>query len=456
MTVLRQLQLVEDWHEGLLLPGEPRQEAIAEKLRDADIVLLLISPDFLAESELYSADFEQTVARHHKSSARVIPILIRPTYTTGAAFDTLKYLPKNRKPVSTWEDRDQAWVEIVRSIREAVESWSFSQAPLPESGRRAEISPTVSGAVALPAARSTWMALGGAGLLAAGLLGMYVLRARSAESTSPVVLPPAPSFSATAHRPALIRIQPGKFMMGCSAGDGQCAPDEARHPVTLTRRYAIFETEVTQGQFHSLMTTDLVHGRTSWGGRCDERGVGDELPMPCTSFLDAVQYANRLSAEERLTPCYEVAGNRVAWPRGLSCSGYRLPTEAEWEYAARAGEDVPFPGGEAAAVGWLALSSEERLHPVKKLQPNRWGLYDMIGNQMEWTWDYAGPSSSEPATDPLGPPDGSKRTYRCSHWRSTQTQARVSCRDSGGPGFRMVNRGFRLVRSLVDKASGTN
>ncbi len=307
MTVLRRRHLVEDWHEGLLLPGQPRQEAIAERLREADIVLPLISPDFLAESEAYIKDFEQTITRHHTRSARIIPILIRPTYTAGSVFDDFQYLPQNRQPVSTWKNQDQAWVEIVRGIRQAVDD--LARGPTPprrqEEGHSAHVSPTVVSAreAVLSGARSKWIAIGGVGVLAAGIFIVYVLSRHGVDKAPHVSPRVAPSLAATTHRPALILVQPGTFIMGCSASDTSCAPNETRHRVTLTRSFAIFETEVTQSQFHSLMGIDLVRGRTSWGGRCDELGVGADLPVPCTTFLDAILYANRLSMEERLAPC---------------------------------------------------------------------------------------------------------------------------------------------------------
>ena len=218
--------------------------------------------------------------------------------------------------------------------------------------------------------------------------------------------------------------------------------------------------------------------------------LGDTLPVQNVSWLEAAAFANALSALEGLEACYAIAGDEVSWPKGLACSGYRLPTEAEWEYAARAGTGrpqrearPPFAGEYAARAGtglMYAGTSEpvevcrygnvnnpttkekfewshdafpcEDSHlvaaPAKSFEPNAWGLYDMTGNVWEWVWDWYGDYPAGSSTDPAGPEGGSYRVYRGGSWGYTPADARAAHRFGRSPGGRSDSLGLRLARSL--------
>ena len=141
------------------------------------------------------------------------------------------------------------------------------------------------------------------------------------------------------------------------------------------------------------------------------------------------------------------------------CEGYRLPTEAEWEYAARAGTtSALYTGGltlrgerhgpELDAIAWYGGNSGRKTHPVGRKQPNAWGLYDMLGNVWEWTWDWKGSYSSSASKNPTGPATGSYRVYRGCGWYYNARYCRAADRNWNAPVGRSLLLGFRPARSL--------
>ena len=202
-------------------------------------------------------------------------------------------------------------------------------------------------------------------------------------------------------------IPPGEFQMGCSAGDNECADDEKPlHPVKISNGFWMGQTEVTESAYVKLM------GGNPSGFK------GPQLPMERVYFDKAAQYCK--------------------------AAGGRLPTEAEWEYAARAGSTAP-RYGELDAIAWYARNSKSTTHPVKQKMPNAWGLYDMLGNVPEWVADwyldtYYGTLPSL-ATDPKGPRSESYHVSRGGSWGSSPRDARVSKRAAGGAlGFRCARK----------------
>jgi formylglycine-generating enzyme required for sulfatase activity len=174
-----------------------------------------------------------------------------------------------------------------------------------------------------------------------------------------------------------IKIQPGEFMMGCSAGDNDCNADEKPlHKVQITRPFEIGKYEVTQAQWQAVM------------GSNPSTVKGDNRPVETISKEEAHQFLAHLNERND----------------GYK---YRLPTEAEWEYAARAGSADARPAS-LDEVAWYGANSEDETHPVGQKKPNSWGLYDMLGNVREWMEDvYAADYyANSPAADPTGPEPG--------------------------------------------------
>jgi formylglycine-generating enzyme required for sulfatase activity len=156
-----------------------------------------------------------------------------------------------------------------------------------------------------------------------------------------------------------------------------------------------------------------------------------------------------LSAQQGLQPCYLIDGEQVTWDK--EADGYRLPTEAEWEYAMRADTTTRwFCGDEATELGDYAWFNEYLItghpHPVGQKEPNPWGLYDMAGNVWEWCWDWYGPYRAEAGSDLIGPDTGAVRVLRGGDYWNAARILRSALRNRVGPGRRGDTFGFRVVR----------
>jgi formylglycine-generating enzyme required for sulfatase activity len=205
-----------------------------------------------------------------------------------------------------------------------------------------------------------------------------------------------------------VGIEPGEFMMGSPSSDLDGRADEKpQHLVRITRRFCLGMYEVTQGQFQKVMSAN------------PSKHKGSELPVYHLSWLDAVQFCNRLSELEARNSCYRIVGEEVTIADG---NGYRLPTEAEWEYACRAGSATAYCFGDddsqLGEFAWFGGNSGNAPHPVGQKRPNAFGLHDMHGNVWEWCWDaYAGNYYYQsPAADPSGPAKSSPRVFRGGNW----------------------------------------
>lgn len=161
---------------------------------------------------------------------------------------------------------------------------------------------------------------------------------------------------------------------------------------------------------------------------------GDRLPAVEVTWWEAVRYCNRLSLVEGLTPVYQLseADEQVSWDH--TANGYRLPTEAEWEYACRAGTAGP-RYGELDEIAWYVDNSDGRPHAVGLKAPNPWGLYDMLGNAFEWCWDLYDPQVY-----------GSYRVLRGGGWCDEHWSCRASVRRRSHPTYRVDDVGFRVAR----------
>jgi formylglycine-generating enzyme required for sulfatase activity len=240
----------------------------------------------------------------------------------------------------------------------------------------------------------------------------------------------------------LVLIPAGEFPMGSPDSDPDADTDEKpQHPVRITRPFYMGATEVTQGQYEAVTGADPSHFKGS-----------DDLPVETVSWLDAINYCNALSRKEGLPPFYRVQAETVEVPDGNG-PGYRLPTEAEWECACRAGSWSRYCFGEdaagLAAFAWYEGNAGGQTHPVGQKRSNAWGLYDMHGNVWEWCWDgYEADyySKKPPATDPLGPSQADSRVYRGGSWFYTPLYCRSALRGGVAPGYRNSILGFRVAR----------
>jgi len=248
-------------------------------------------------------------------------------------------------------------------------------------------------------------------------------------------------------RPALVVVEGGNFLMG-SADEVDEGPV---HSVTVGA-FLMARTEVTQAQYREV--TGASPSLFSQAADASDR------PVERVSWYDAVEFCNLLSLKDGWEPVYDiqkrnpVTGYPIKTAEVIahrSKNGYRLPSEAEWEWAARGGlggKGTLLAGGdEAALVGWTDGSTEGP-GPVATRQPNELGLFDMSGNVWEWCSDWYGKYGSEPQVDPLGAPEGILKVGRGGSWHAAAWNARVTSRSFDNPGSRGNNIGFRVVRSL--------
>ena len=224
----------------------------------------------------------------------------------------------------------------------------------------------------------------------------------------------------------MIWIEPGTFIMGSPEDELGRYDTEVQHEVTLTKGYWMGKYEVTQAQYEVIMGTNPSDGHDVGYGN-PVYGIGDDYPVCFVSWDDAMDFCAKLTAIEK-------EAGRL--PEGY---GYTLPTEAQWEYACRAGTTTALNSGknlsdiykcsEMDEVGWYGYNSDGMSQRVGQKQPNAWGLYDMHGNVMEWcldwyTWSY--PTSA--VVDPMGPETGVRHLIRGGSWDNPATQCRSAYR----------------------------
>ncbi len=325
----------------------------------------------------------------------------------------------------------------------------------------------------------------------------------SDETEEDVEVEPTPDF---------VSITAGTFWMGSPDGDcpggypGSCIDESGRgtneelHEVTLSYDFEMMTTEVTQGQWRAVAQAEGWGEDPSYFSNC-----GEDCPVDLVNWYEALEYANALSRNAGLSECYTltnctgtigsgcggitycygyectVALNGVSVPQ--DCEGYRLPTEAEWEYAIRAGEQytafyqsdgnngtitqtgrspldpnldqIAWYGGNSGVIydggyncsGWYTGSTTCGPQPVGGKEPNAFGLYDMSGNLWEWTWDrYQAAYQNDVGTDPTGPATSADRVLRGGSWGFDARYCRSADRDNFNPDYRDSYSGFRLVR----------
>jgi formylglycine-generating enzyme required for sulfatase activity len=256
-------------------------------------------------------------------------------------------------------------------------------------------------------------------------------------------------------------------MMGSPTTEPCRQSDEDHHQVTLTHSFEIQATLVTQAEFEALMGYNNSHfGPSGRGSVC-----GMSCPVENVNWHESAAYCNALSLKAGLTPCYTCSGSGASVScveastysahQIYDCPGYRLPTDAEWEYAYRAGTNTAFYNGsndptkctscsdaKADAIAWYGCNAAGTTHPVQQKLPNDWGLYDMAGNVWELCHDgyqkYLGFSA---VTDPVGA-SAKYRVGRGGAWPHFPSVLRAAHRFGVGPNFRSNRLGFRCARTL--------
>lgn len=272
------------------------------------------------------------------------------------------------------------------------------------------------------------------------------------DTPSPTPVPdPDPIPDPEPVKSSLVLIGGGIFRMGSPANEPERSSDEVQHSVTVGSFY-MSKTEVSQRDYQKIMGVNPSSVK------------GDDLPVTDITWYDAIMYCNKLSEAEGLPPCYNISGTTVTWDR--SADGYRLPTEAEWEYAARADTETPFNFGDYvhnsdancynaygynndASGNWVNGSDAylRRTVVVNQYQPNAYGLYNMHGNAAEWVWDWYGEYSSDTNADPTGPEGGNAKIVRGGGWNDHPKHIRSAYRGAQPADVGLYSIGFRPVRN---------
>ncbi len=226
----------------------------------------------------------------------------------------------------------------------------------------------------------------------------------------------------------MIYISPGTFKMGSPFSEQGRYDDELRHTVTLTKGFYMGAAEVTQEQWKKIMGNNPS----------TFKNCGSDCPVEQVSWNDCQEFILHLNRHEKTRR-------------------FRLPTEAEWEYACRAGSGLAFANGDITetkcgydpnldTIGWYCGNTEEKTQPVAKKGPNAWGLYDMHGNVWEWCQDWYGEYKLGHVADPKGPASGSGRVFRGGGWGLNARTCRSAFRDKYAPDLKCKFLGFRLAR----------
>ncbi len=252
-------------------------------------------------------------------------------------------------------------------------------------------------------------------------------------------------------------ISGGTFQMGSPASEPERSSDEIRHSVTVDSFY-MAKTEVSQQEYQAVM------------GSNPSETKGDKLPVTNITWYDAIQYCNKLSEAEGLTPCYTISGTTITWEK--SACGYRLPTEAEWEYAARANTTTPFWFGDYvhnsdancynaygynndASGNWVNGSDSylRKTVAVDQYAANGYGLYNMHGNAAEWVWDWYDEYDTSATSNPTGRSSGNAKIIRGGGWNDHPKHIRSAYRGAQPADVGLYSIGVRPVRN-AETATG--
>jgi len=257
--------------------------------------------------------------------------------------------------------------------------------------------------------------------------------------------------------PEMVLVEGGTFQMGNDfdwsllnfSNYISYSGENPAHTVTVKSFY-MGKHEVTQKEWYEVMGTTVRQQRDMADKSWPLAGEGDNYPMYYVSWYEAIEYCNKRSIKEGLTPAYRGSGNSITC--NWNTNGYRLPTEAEWEYAAKDGNRDPMVyeysgSNNVDTVAWYRDNSGGSTQPVGRKAPNSLGLYDMSGNVYEWCWDWHDFYPSEAQTNPVGASSGSYRLTRGGSWNDTAQSVRSANRGGTIPTIRDNGLGFRVVRN---------
>lgn len=242
----------------------------------------------------------------------------------------------------------------------------------------------------------------------------------------------------------MVRIEPGTY----TRGDDVDTYAQPKHLVTITKAFWIGKYELLGSEYNKVM------------GEGADYYESERHPLDSVNWFDAVEFCNKLSEYEGLTPVYTINGEDVSWDQ--NADGYRLPTEGEWELACRGGTNTVLYNGDIPEINsepyrhplldeiaWYAEPTGTP-YPVGLKQPNQFGLYDMIGNAVEWCWDWAAPYTAEAKVDPVGPETGRQKIFRGGAVSTRANNSHCGKRFDVNPIGASTGTSLRIVRNVTN------
>ena len=421
-----------------IAPGHNFEQVLHEAVASCDLFVVVIGSDWMGTGDVGSnrlhdpEDFVRIeVESALRQNKRVVPVL-----AFGAELPNEADLPSSLAPLAKAQAlhvRHARFHPDTEPLLEAIRALAHPGSPHSTDPRRP---------------RWPWVvaALLGTTGLGVGVVAWLMRGEGSLERLIPTGPPPDDLV-------ALVEIEGGRFVMGSDQGNDDERP---AHEVEVSS-FGLGRTEVTQQQWAEVMGVPVdAYGAPLPDPRFRCRyGCGDEYPANNLSWYEAIEFLNRLSERAGLEPCYTMAGEQVTWPKRQRCEGYRLPTEAEWEYAVRADTTSNYSWPESRSAKdyeWYVTNSDDAPHSVAAKQPNPWGLFDVHGNVREWTWDpyvpeaYSAREASE--RDPVASRAGSShRVCRGGYFGGDLLEMRSADRYGIPPKSRRAGVGFRIAQS---------
>ncbi len=438
LAALRWSGLINEWHDRNIDVGEEWAKEIDTNLGTADIILLLVSASFIASKYCWSVEMTKALERHDKGEAKVIPVILRPCRWGTTPFAKLQAAPTDAKPVTSWPDQDAALDDIAGKIEHVVAELQRQRRAVEEAKQRAEEQRERQVAEeerrkALQRQREQDEAKKQADAEARRITDQEQL-----EQVAPQVIATGRFADFAVFRdvdapwcPEMVVLPAGEFLMGSPASDKEGFGDQRpQHRVKIGYRFALGRNPVTFAEY------DHFCAETRREEPADQGWGRGRRPVINVSWLDAQDYLTWLSQE-------------TGW-------AYRLPSEAEWEYACRAATTTRYAFGDKITPK-NANYGESKLGKttdVGAYPPNPWGLYDMHGNVWEWVEDvwhdsYNGaPIASSAWTDGEGKQSSRVRVVRGGSWGSSPRNLRSASRRRYPPDSRIFNLGFRVARTL--------
>ncbi|MBV6439095.1 MAG: TIR domain-containing protein [Haliscomenobacteraceae bacterium CHB4] len=403
---LREAGIVEVFYDAPIDYNDHWDDVIWENLNTSHIILPLLSNDFFASGFIETDEFKRTLDRHRRGESVIIPIILRHCgWKYHPIFRKLQVLPKNEKPVVTWASYEEVWLRILESIQVVMDHMEekLLQKEKQEEARRIQ---------------------------------------RIIEDGK------------TSHRiysPELTLIKGGEFQMGDEHGD-LWKDSLPLHQVTVSD-FAIGTYPVTNEQFVAFLNEEgnQKEGDVEWINLSGSWGLLEKCRI---SRAESGRFEVETNYKNHPVTYVSWYGAKAfcRWLSRKTGKMYRLPIEAEWEFAARGGsygKGLKFAGSnDLSEVGWYRKNSAEHTYLIGQKKPNELGLFDMSGNVWEWCEDWFSSYDSYLRTNPSGPDKGSQKVHRGGSWLSPAQFCRVADRGKANPEERRSNIGFRIVTAF--------